>query len=168
MSKKFVSDEFKVPSELKNKLFHIYPLRPGHCSLDYKAVMSSIQLLKGSFIYYPSWPEESMTFEKDLSDLKYHEKEFNNRTSFTYTVLNVEENKCLGCIYIYPSKSTNFDADVFMWVTQDAFDIGLYQILFDLVCNWIKNEWPFRKVNYVYNDKFRADVMSKAAFDIKT
>ena len=76
MSKKFVSDNFQVPLELKNDYFHIYPLKPEHCALDYETVMSSVSLLKGSFIYHPSWPEENMTFEKDLSDLKYHEREF--------------------------------------------------------------------------------------------
>ncbi len=104
MGKKFVSENFKIPLSLKNEWFHIYPLRPKHCTLDYEAVMSSVPLLKGAYIYNQSWPEDSMTFEKDLSDLEYHEREFIGRKSFTYTALSPKEDKCLGCIYIYLSK----------------------------------------------------------------
>jgi hypothetical protein len=57
--------------------------------------------------------------------LEMHEREFERRERFVYTVMNLDETECLGCIYIRPSRLDDFDAEVVMWVSQDAFDRGL-------------------------------------------
>ncbi|MBO0791233.1 MAG: hypothetical protein J2P36_09820, partial [Ktedonobacteraceae bacterium] len=60
------------------------------------------------------WPAETMTLEQNLEDLRWHQSEFENRTSCAYTVMSLDENQCLGCTYIYPitKAQSAFDAQV--------------------------------------------------------
>ncbi len=76
------------------------------------------------------------------------EIEFETRSSFAYTVMNPDENECLGCVYIYPTEKPGFDAKVYAWVRKSEFDKGLDSILFNTVKQWIAREWPFKNVAY--------------------
>ena len=89
-----------------------------------------------------------LTFEQDLIDLGWHQKEFQRRTSFAYTVMNTEESQCLGCVYIDPTPKIGYDAEVYLWVRESEIENGLNSILYDAVKNWIEAEWPFKKVAY--------------------
>ena len=51
-------------------------------------------------------------------------------------------------VFNNPSLKTDFDAEAYLWVRQSEFESGLDPILFDAVKNWIKKEWPFKKVAY--------------------
>ena len=62
--------------------------------------------------------------------------------------MDPDESQCLGCMYIFPSRSPDFEADVFMWVRKSEFDKGLDPTLFKTVKDWIINKWPFKKVRY--------------------
>jgi hypothetical protein len=75
---------------------------------DYDAVMTSLEHLK---TIWPggSWPE-GLTFEQDLIDLGWHQKEFQRRTSFAYTVVTPSESKVTGCVYINPTAKRGYDA----------------------------------------------------------
>jgi len=114
---------------------------------DYDAVMTSLEHLQ---TMYPSsgWPTKDLTFEQDLIDLGWHQKEFQRRTSFAYTVVNLDESQVIGCLYINPTTKSNYDASITMWVRTSVLDKGLDSILFTSVKDWIKKDWPFNKVAY--------------------
>jgi len=69
---------------------------------DYDAVMSSLNHLQGIFGPNSTWPEADLTLEQDLIDLGWHQKEFQIRSSFAYTVVSPDETRVLGCLYIFP------------------------------------------------------------------
>lgn len=87
-----------------------------------------------------------------MIDLAWHQREFTLRHSFAYTVMPVDESKCLGCMYIFPSNAVAFDAAVFYWAREghnaDAFD----QELGGLIRTWLRNVWPFRAVAFPGRD----------------
>lgn len=70
------------------------------------------------------------------------------RSSFAYTVMDLNENKCLGCLYIFPTNKEKIDTEVYMWVRTSEFKKGLDKILFETVQKWIKQKWPFNNVIY--------------------
>ena len=82
--------------------------------------------------------------------MKWHQGEFEKRSSFAYTVLNLDETECLGCVYIYPSKKKSFEVDVFYWVRQSMLyldkELGL------VVRKWLEEKWPFKKIAYPGRD----------------
>ena len=51
----------------------------------------------------------------NLRDLQRHADDFENRTGFTYTVLDPPSGDVIGCVYIYPDKSEQHDARVLSW-----------------------------------------------------
>ncbi|GAI05904.1 unnamed protein product, partial [marine sediment metagenome] len=59
-----------------------------------------------------------------LIDLGWHQKEFQRKTSFAYTVMGLDEKECLGCMYIYPSSNSEYDAEIVMWVRQSEVENG--------------------------------------------
>ncbi len=146
-NKPFVPSDFKVPDTLQSEHFRIRMLTVNDVVKDYDAVMSSIEHLKAM---YPtsSWPSKDLTFEQDLIDLGWHQKEFQMKSSFAFTVVSLDEKQVLGCIYINPTTKGDYDASIAMWVRASEVDNGLDSILFDSVKKWISEDWPFQKVAY--------------------
>lgn len=146
-NKPFVPDDFNVPVRLENEYFTIRMLTVNDVVKDYDAVMSSYEHLH---LMFPSsgWPSKDLTLEQNLIDLGWHQKEFQKRSSFAYTVVKPDESIVLGCLYINPSGKEDYDSEVYMWVRESEYTNGLDSILFDTVTDWISKDWPFRKVAY--------------------
>ena len=143
----FVPSDFDVPDTLENQNFRIRMATVNDVVKDYDAVMTSIDHLQKMFPLW-NWPYKDLTLEQDLIDLGWHQKEFQIRRSFTYTVVTLDESQVIGGLYIFPTKKGDFDATVNMWVRTNVLDDGLDTILFKTVKQWIKNEWPFKNVAY--------------------
>lgn len=153
MTKPFVPPGFIVPEVLEKDNFRLRMLKATDAEKDYDAVMTSIDHLQGVFGKNSAWPSKDLTLEQDRRDLEWHQNEFLTRSSFTYTVMNWDESICLGCVYIFPSRSRDFEADVTMWVRKSEFDKGLDPILFKTVKDWIRDKWPYTKVCYPGRDE---------------
>jgi len=148
----FVPGDFNPQEIIDGVGFTLKKLSLSDLDLNFEAVMSSINIihqLRGG-----SWPENNLTKEEDMIDLCWHQREFENRLSFAYTVLNFKKTKCIGCVYIYPPYypwlivPDAAEAVINMWVTQEAYDQGLYPKLFKFVKEWISRDWPFKNVYY--------------------
>ena len=148
----FVPRDFAVPDLLETEQFRIRMLTVNDVVKDYDAVMSSLEHLQEMFLENWGWPSSDLTLEQDLIDLGWHQKEFQRRSSFAYTVVAPDESRVTGCIYIFPFENSGYDAQVTMWVRADTLKSGMDQILFQTVKSWIKDDWPFKKVAYPGRD----------------
>ncbi len=141
----FVPTSFMVPQRLSHRDFLLRPLVIGDVIKDYDAVMTSVGHLKGMF--GDDWPSPDLTLEQDLIDLGWHQKEFQRRTSFAYTVMSPDESRCLGCAYIYPTSHTGYDAEAYCWIrASDA--PRLDAAFFETFRTWLKTDWPFETVAF--------------------
>jgi hypothetical protein len=145
---KFVPDDFKVPEVLETDRFRLRMLTVNDVIKDYEAVMTSVDHLRGVFGPDSKWPSRDLTLEQDLIDLGWHQKEFQKRASFAYTVFSLDEKRCLGCVYVFPSPNSEYDATILLWVRQSELDKGLDDYLFATVKNWIREKWPFKNPGY--------------------
>lgn len=102
-SKPFVPADFTIPEILETSAFKARMLTVNHVVKDYDAVMTSIDHLKGVFGPKSKWPSTNLTFEQDLIDLGWHQKEFQTRRSFAYTIVKPDESQVAGCLYINPT-----------------------------------------------------------------
>jgi hypothetical protein len=143
----FIPLNFQVPVKLENAHFRIRTLTVNDVVKDYDAVMTSIEHLQQMFPG-SNWPTKELTFEQNLIDLGWHQKEFQLRRSFAYTVVRLDESEVIGCQYINPTKKGGFEASITMWVRASVMDQGLDAILFQTVKTWIETDWPFIKVAY--------------------
>ena len=142
----FVPSGFVVPLALATDPFRLEPLGPQHNDSDYEAWSSSAEHIHTT----PGWETESWpddrSLEANLRDLERHARDFENRTGFTYTVLDPATGEVLGCVYIYPDKSGQHDARVFSWVRASRAELDVQ--LWRAVKDWLADEWPFQRVAY--------------------
>jgi hypothetical protein len=146
----FVPPEFKVPERLETKEFRLRMLTVNDVVKDYDAVMTSVEHLK-TISPGGTWPQ-GLTFEQDLIDLGWHQKEFQRRRSFAYTVVTPSESAVTGCVYIDPTRKRGYDAEIYLWARQSELAGGLESRLYAAVREWVAREWPFTKVAFPGRD----------------
>jgi hypothetical protein len=140
----FVPDDFQVPVTFAGTGYSLEPLGPHHNERDHQAWMSSIDHIHATPGFEESpWPEP-MTLEQNLADLEQHARDFEERTGFTYSI--VDESQVVGCLYIYPTDESAHDASVRSWVRQDR--AALDRIVWTEVTQWLKAMWPFARPRY--------------------
>jgi hypothetical protein len=144
----FVPDDFDPPRALALPRFQLVPLGPEHNESDRAAWMSSIAHIRAT-PGFESWdwpPEEGMSLEANRADLEAHARDFAERTGFTFTVLRPGTEEVIGCLYIYPAKDGDHDAQVRSWVRADVADLDAP--LYGAVSRWLAERWPFERVAY--------------------
>lgn len=146
----FLPDDFKVPEKLETGEFRLRMLTVNDVVKDYDAVMTSVEHLK---TIWPGggWPE-GLTLEQNLIDLGWHQKEFQRRRSFAYTVVNLSESQVTGCVYINPTRKRGYDAAVYLWARQSELASGMEDRLYAAVRKWLATEWPFKKAAFPGRD----------------
>ena len=144
--RQFVPKEFVVPSELSTADFRLRMLSADDVDKDFEAVTSSAARL--SKVWPDSgWPA-GLTLRQNLIDLAWHEKEFQNRTSFAYTMVTRDESQVLGCVYFYPTDKAEYDTEVFLWVRESEVTNELDEELFGVVQRRVASDWPFENPAY--------------------
>lgn len=146
----FVPADFTVPEKLETEEFRLRMLTVHDVVKDYDAVITSVDHLK---TIWPGgrWPD-GLTLEQNLIDLGWHQKEFQIRRSFAYTVVTPSEDRVVGCVYIEPTRKRGYDAAVFLWARQSELAGGLERRLHAAVKSWIAGEWPFQMVAFPGKD----------------
>jgi len=139
----FVHAGFEPPTTLATEHFRLEPLGPEHNERDLAAWTSSIEHIRVTPGYPDgSWPPvEGMTLERNLADLTRHAADFAARRGFTFTVLDPVDDDVIGCVYLYPSRSDEYDLVVQSWVRADRAELD--GTLADAVAQWIAAEWPW-------------------------
>ena len=142
----FVPKDFQVPAKLETNEFRLRMLSINDVVKDFDAVTTSTDHLKN---VWPGgmWPE-GLTIEQNLIDLGWHQKEFQLRRSFAYTVVSLSEEIVKGCVYIEPTRKTGYDAEVYLWVRQSELASGLDDRLYTEVKTWIAKAWPFKNAAF--------------------
>jgi RimJ/RimL family protein N-acetyltransferase len=128
---------------------HLRPIRGSDVEIDYPAVMGSRELLWEKYGEAWGWPPATMALEGDREDLEHHEREIAEHKSFNYAVLDADETRLLGCIYLDPPRADDeHDVIVSWWVVEDQIGSALDAELTDFVPRWVTTEWPFSRPHY--------------------
>lgn len=153
-----VPTTFAVPAVLETAEFRLRMLSVHDVIKDYEAVMTSVPHLK---TIWPggTWPD-GLTLEQNLIDLGWHQKEFQIRRSFAYTVVTLDVSRVVGCVYINPTRKRGFDAAVYLWARTSELASGMEERLYVAVRDWLAKDWPFKQPAFpgrsISNDDWRA------------
>jgi RimJ/RimL family protein N-acetyltransferase len=140
----FVPDDFEPPLGLATDDFSLEPLGPQHNDEDYAAWSSSIEHIRATPGYPDgTWPRP-MTPDENRRDLERHAADFAARRGFTYTVR--DDDRVIGCVYIYPPSDGSAGAAVSSWVT--AARAELDAPVRAAVRAWLRDDWPFERIDY--------------------
>ena len=126
---------------------HLRPIRAADVDIDYPAVMGAREKLWAKYGEAWGWPPATMTFEQDREDLQHHEDEIARQETFNFAVLNEDESKLVGCVYVDPPDERarpGSDAVSSWW----ALEPELEQALDEFVPGWLENTWGFSMVDY--------------------
>jgi hypothetical protein len=139
-----VPDGFEVPLGLEHDRFRLRKLTIDDVVKDFEAINERVD--------HEGAPRPPFvdTVTLNLVDLGWHQKEFELRRSFAYTVVAPDESQVLGCVYLYPSET--HDARVRLWVRRSAFEDGLDPVLERAVRGWVATRWPFERVTFEERD----------------
>ena len=143
LTTELVPSFFDVPYAMETEEFRLRMLTVNDVVKDFDAVISSADEI--CHLWPDStWPE-GLTVEQNLVDLGWHQKEFQQRSSFTYTVVELDESRVIGCVYIYPCLKASFDAQVYFW-TRPSQQIPNVQTnrLEQTVRDWLREVWPLQ------------------------
>ena len=144
----FFPQNKSVPEELVFVNFRIRQLRASDNELDYNAVIES------------GFRPEGFPREENLKQISVHEKDHDNKMEFAFTILDVEETECYGCIFVKPLvpflKYAFFndrilehlhleqtDPGVSFWITPTGWKMNLYEKLLEELPKWFEREWPY-------------------------
>ncbi len=137
-----VADDFVVPLSFEGPSFRMEPLGPQHNERDHDAWMSSIDHIRETPDFpNGAWPT-AMTLESNLADLVRHANDFENRSGFTYSILDGDD--VIGCLYIYPSRTA--DASVSSWVRASRSEMDI--LTWRAISTWLDSDWPFTTIEY--------------------
>jgi hypothetical protein len=85
-----------------------------------------------------------MSLQRNREDLVGHAKDFDDRTGFTYSILDGDD--VIGCVYIYPSRRSGHDAEVRSWVRGNRTEMDA--VVWRLVSGWLETTWPFSNPHF--------------------
>ncbi len=178
----FYPEKADVPERLTTDEVVVRPLRSTDAEADYDALMSSREMLR---VWDQSdWPSDEFTLEENRADLAEHESDHASRRAFTYTVTDPAEERCLGCVYIYPLEPIlksvgesegeladvgDFEAYVTFWVRESELAGGLERRLLAGLIDWFDREWAFGRVAFGTNsaDARQISVLGEMGFETK-
>lgn len=137
----FVNRDIEVPLLLETNTYRLRMLSVEDLDKDYEAVMSSVEHVRD---VWPGsgWPA-GLTLAQNLSDLERHQREFLDRIAFAYTVVELDESRVIGCLYINPTSKRGYDAEVYLWARESELENGLDERLYRDVKRWLSTHWPF-------------------------
>jgi RimJ/RimL family protein N-acetyltransferase len=138
--RKLVPDDFAIPAGVEHERFRLRMLSINDVVKDFDAICDRVDR-DGT----PKPPFVS-TVADNLVDLGWHQKEFELRRSFAYTVVAPDDSQVLGCVDINPSET--HDAHVWMWVRRAAWEEGFDPLVEAALRDWLAREWPFQEVDW--------------------
>ena len=155
----FYPDNIPVPAERRSNRLWLRPLRATDVALDYDAVMSSREQLRRWS--QTTWPADDFTLAENLKDLEEHEREHKERVAFTFTVLNPEGTRCLGCVYIMPLKvdaaqlnvKATYPTTVAFWARSSELANNLDKHLFATLRDWFATDWAFDHITFIISQQ---------------
>jgi RimJ/RimL family protein N-acetyltransferase len=144
-----------VPELLRTPRVFLRPLRATDVDRDYDAVMSSAAMLQSWS--HSEWPSDAFTRAENLEDLQRHEREHQAREAFTFTVLDPDGTRCLGCVYLAPMQAearalcegAAYPVRLGFWVREAEIKNDLDRHLLASLRDWLASEWRFDRVLFV-------------------
>lgn len=173
----FTETDEPVPSGMRTDAFLLRPLLADDAASDHEAVMETRTELR--LWEQSSWPEDGFTVAANRDDLVGLEQRHRERRAFTYTVRDPQTDRCLGCVYVFPTSAAflarsavipvgddrwdDVGTVVYFWVRRSVMGTGLEERLLESLRAWFADEWRHEPTVFVTNEQFPHQVALLAA-----
>ena len=170
-----------APVGLTTEQFLLRPIVPSDAELDYEAVMESREFLRQW--EQSTWPEDDFTVDANREDMVKLEQRHTTGESYSYTVMNLDQSECLGCVYMFTPDTRWFadadvtavgedrwsdvDAMISFWVRRSKLAEGMDRLLLDSLRAWLELEWSFDRWVVLANDEFEQQIAMIEGTDLQ-
>jgi len=146
---------FVMPTEKVFPNLILRKLTVSDAQADYEAVLVNGDLIRRTIGV--DWPKDDFNYDDNRTDIERHEREFDSNDSYTFGVWDLARKEYLGCIYFYREEKPWFkttpppDCDVVLefWVTQHAYERGLFKDLYTNINEWLNSgQLPFKHPHF--------------------
>lgn len=145
---------FNPPEDKDFDGFVISKLVPADAKVDYEAIINNAASIRKQLGI--TWPTGNETFEDNLAQLKDHEKDFDSKKAFAYSIWDPERKKYLGCLYFYFKVMPWFrevpeeaDAVVEVWVIEEMSEREKLRNIVEQIQSWVEDDWPLKSPMFV-------------------
>lgn len=161
-----------APPGLATNEFVLRPIQEADAACDHEAVMETRDFLRdweGT-----GWPEDGFTVAANREDLIRLRRRHQNAESFTYTVVDPAAERCLGCVYVFPTGAplfakadikprgqaqwSDFRAAVYFWVRKTSMDKGLDAQLLKALDTWFQRDWRLANCLWITNERVHQQI----------
>ena len=157
----FYPEGKRIPAELRTEEFLVRPLRVSDVDADYQAVVESRDMLR--VWDQTEWPSDTFTLEDNLASLERHEANHEAGSEFTFSIMDPQERRCLGCIYLLPLRPVlealgvskpslegvgQHAAYVSFWVRASELESGLDRRILDALLAWFRKDWALDPIAF--------------------
>ncbi len=165
----FTDSDEPVPAGLRTEEFVLRPIVADDAEADYAAVMETRKYLR--LWEQSTWPEDDFTVEANRTDLTGLEQRHAAHRAFTYTVLDPDGTRCLGCVYVFPISATflvkstvtpvgddewaDVEAVIFFWARRSQMETGMDKRLLAALRAWFNDEWELKRAVYITSEQFQ-------------
>jgi len=150
----FFPEDKEVPEELIFDKIKVRQLKSTDNELDYLAVIES------------GFRPEGFPKEENLEQIARHERDHNDKKEFAFTIMDVDETICYGCIFVKPLtpflkfaffndrvieklELLETDPSISFWITPRGWEINLYEKLIKELITWFEKEWPYEQLYFL-------------------
>lgn len=140
---------FNVPERVALPLIKLVKVDPAYAEQDYQALLAARLQIRQDL--GTDWPADNLTLAENKASLLNDLNAFNQRTNFTYHLLEPGSDRVIGCLYISQRSSAQYQASVYYWLTPEFYQSSAHPAIRAALKQWLNSSWPFEAIDYSLN-----------------
>lgn len=144
-----VPADFNIPHQVVLPKLKLLKVDPVYAQQDHQALMATRKQIRQDL--GSDWPADNLTLAENKTSLMNDLNAFNQRSNFTYHLLELASDRVIGCLYISHSSSAKYQAAVYYWLIPELYQSPAHPAIRADIKKWLSTSWPFTAVDYSLN-----------------
>jgi len=144
-----VDANFVVPQRYTFSNVVLVKVDPEYAAQDHRALMQAKAQIRQDL--GTPWPEDNLALAENTASLISDLQAFNQRTNFTYHLIERATDQVIGCVYISQTGASQHQAAMYYWLIPAYYNSTDHPVIRQGLQQWLKTAWPFREVDFSLN-----------------
>ena len=152
-----VDASFVIPQRHTFGNVRLIKVDPEYAERDHQALMQAKAQIRQDL--GTEWPEDTLTLAENTASLIRDLQAFNQRTNFTYHLIERTTNQVIGCVYISQPGASQYQAALYYWLIPAYYNSSEHPAIRQGLQYWLKTAWPFQAVDFSLNGPISEPVL---------
>lgn len=144
-----VDASFVIPQRHTFGNVQLIKVDPEYAERDHLALMQAKKQIRQDL--GTAWPEDNLTLAANTASLASDLQAFNQRTNFTYHLIERATDQVIGCVYISQTGASQYQAAMYYWLIPAYYNSTEHPAIRQGLQHWLKTAWPFQAVDFTLN-----------------